>query len=178
MFNQFAISQRGGTHLGSIQISGAQIGRQQRAGGNKDSDDENEFRHAFLIIEQKKGPAGQNTRHVLCAESDKERDAWVEVLVRYVMGQFSDDERPSAAQGAATSAGNQQQSVGQPRSSTSSHTSDVNGTPSRRAVTKELIQKSGAQPIPISQLSQDKAPAKFFQSAPFVDDVSSSPAKS
>ena len=49
------LSKRGGTHLGSIQISGAQIGRQQKAGSRTDSDDENEFRHAFLIIEPKRG---------------------------------------------------------------------------------------------------------------------------
>ncbi|KAG8991401.1 hypothetical protein FRB90_001358, partial [Tulasnella sp. 427] len=76
---------RGGQHLGSIQINGAQIGRQQRNGNSRDSDDENSYRHAFLIIEAKKGPAGTSVRHVLCAESDEERDAWVELLVKYVV---------------------------------------------------------------------------------------------
>ena len=82
--------QRGGNHLGSITITGAQIGRQQKSGA-RDADDENEYRHAFLIIEAKRGPAGQHPRHVLCAESDAERDAWVEVLVRYVMGSYNED---------------------------------------------------------------------------------------
>lgn len=76
---------RGGQHLGSIQITGAQIGRQQRANNSRDSDDENSYRHAFLIIEAKKGPAGTSVRHVLCAESDEERDTWVELLVKYVV---------------------------------------------------------------------------------------------
>ncbi|KAL7421166.1 Rho GTPase activating protein [Cryptotrichosporon argae] len=70
---------RGGAHLGSIAIAGAQIGRQNRTG---DAADERDFRHAFLIIEAAK--RGVHTRHVLCAESDPERDDWIEALVRYV----------------------------------------------------------------------------------------------
>ncbi len=72
--------QRGGTHLGSITITGSQIGRQQKQAS---SDDDNAYRHAFLIIEQaKKGSVP--ARHVLCAASDAERDEWVDVLVRSV----------------------------------------------------------------------------------------------
>ena len=70
--------QRGGSHLGSITITNAQIGRQNRP---SETSDERDFRHAFLIIEQnKKG----SLRHVLCAESDIERDSWIENLVRHV----------------------------------------------------------------------------------------------
>ncbi|KAG9014360.1 hypothetical protein FRB94_012766 [Tulasnella sp. JGI-2019a] len=83
---------RGGQHLGSIQITGAQIGRQQKSPSARESDDENSYRHAFLVIEAKRGPGGSSVRHVLCAESDAERDSWVELLVRYVV----------AGQGAAT----------------------------------------------------------------------------
>ncbi|KAG8882576.1 hypothetical protein FRB97_008085 [Tulasnella sp. 331] len=83
---------RGGQHLGSIQITGAQIGRQQKSPSSRESDDENSYRHAFLVIEAKRGPGGSSVRHVLCAESDAERDSWVELLVRYVV----------AGQGAAT----------------------------------------------------------------------------
>ncbi|KAH8093735.1 hypothetical protein BXZ70DRAFT_897262 [Cristinia sonorae] len=95
---------RGGTHLGSIVITGAQIGRQQRAQDKQQSDEDNEYRHAFLIIEARKGPGGSNPRHVLCAQSDRERDDWVEELVRYVSGTYNDedgavqDEAPSPAQ--------------------------------------------------------------------------------
>ncbi|ORX34077.1 hypothetical protein BD324DRAFT_195473 [Kockovaella imperatae] len=70
---------RGGPHLGSIAITNAQIGRQNRP---TESSDDRDFRHAFLIIEQTR--RGASNRHVLCAESDAERDAWIEVLVRYV----------------------------------------------------------------------------------------------
>ncbi|KAK8847605.1 hypothetical protein IAR55_005464 [Kwoniella newhampshirensis] len=70
---------RGGGHLGSITITNAQIGRQNRP---SESTDERDFRHAFLIIEQAK--KGSTNRHVLCAESDQERDKWIDILVRHV----------------------------------------------------------------------------------------------
>lgn len=104
---------RGGAHLGSIAVTGAQIGRQQRSssnhhpsshnrdpnhdgptpsgGGGGGGSDEKEYRHAFLIVEAKKGPGGSHPRHVLCAESDEERDAWVEMLVRYFTGSYSEE---------------------------------------------------------------------------------------
>ncbi|RXK39212.1 hypothetical protein M231_03569 [Tremella mesenterica] len=70
---------RGGPHLGSIIITNAQIGRQNRP---SDSTDDRDFRHAFLIIEM--GKKGNTQRHVLCAESDIERDSWIDFLVRQV----------------------------------------------------------------------------------------------
>ncbi|WVQ98272.1 hypothetical protein IAU59_005395 [Kwoniella sp. CBS 9459] len=70
---------RGGSHLGSINITRAQIGRQNRPA---EATEERNFRHAFLIIEQTK--KGTSNQHVLCAESDMERDSWIEILVRHV----------------------------------------------------------------------------------------------
>ncbi|CAG8535523.1 11714_t:CDS:2 [Racocetra fulgida] len=70
-------------HLGSIRLTHAQIGRQQSS-NDTDKDNENSYRHAFLILEPKPGSKTQNTRHVLCAESDAERDEWVEALLQYV----------------------------------------------------------------------------------------------
>lgn len=84
---------RGGPLLGSIDLRGAQIGKQQK---NQTSEsDENSYRHAFLILERKErsngasgldglGAQPQLIRHVLCAESDEQRDEWVEVLVRAI----------------------------------------------------------------------------------------------
>ncbi len=74
----------------------------------------------------------------------------------------------------------QQHVLGQPRTSTSSlSVNEISSTPGRRsALSKDLIQKSNVQPIPISQLSQDKVHAKFFQAAPIPDNTSSSPGKS
>ncbi|KAJ7026298.1 hypothetical protein C8F04DRAFT_1190623 [Mycena alexandri] len=81
---------RGGAHLGSIAVTGAQIGRQQRS-ERPATDEEKEYRHAFLIVEAKKGPGGNHPRHVLCAESDADRDSWVEILVRYFSGIYSEE---------------------------------------------------------------------------------------
>ena len=67
------LRQRGGAHLGSIEQP-------------TDNDDEKNYRHAFLIIEGKKGPGGSPPRHVLCAESDAKRDSWVDILAHYVSG--------------------------------------------------------------------------------------------
>lgn len=76
----------GGAHLGTIKLQGAQIGRQshqndtsQPSGSPDDAD--NQYRHAFLILEPKKKDPSAMTKHVLCAESDKERDLWVNVLL-------------------------------------------------------------------------------------------------
>lgn len=69
--------------------------------------------------------------------------------------------------------------IGQSRTSTSSvSVNEISTTPSRRTVSKELISKSSAMPVPISLLSQDKTHSKFFQAAPLPDDSTSSPAKS
>ncbi|KAF9425199.1 hypothetical protein BGZ94_007751 [Podila epigama] len=87
-----------GHHLGSIYLTNAQIGRQQaqdkgqETSNDSSSSDPNSYRHAFLILEPKKGQtvvdAKKNPnnvlRHVLCAATDNERDAWVEALMLYV----------------------------------------------------------------------------------------------
>ncbi|CAH7668968.1 hypothetical protein PPACK8108_LOCUS3521 [Phakopsora pachyrhizi] len=59
---------RRGTKLGFLGITGAQIGRQQQQRMHKEKEGE--------------------VDHILCAETDKERDAWVEALTCYVSGCF------------------------------------------------------------------------------------------
>ncbi|TVY67367.1 putative Rho-type GTPase-activating protein, partial [Lachnellula suecica] len=89
----------GGPHLGTIKLQNAQIGKQQqhsdnhspsRDGGQDDPD--NQYRHAFLILEPKRKDSTSLVRHVLCAESDLERDQWVEALLKYVDYKDSEDE--------------------------------------------------------------------------------------
>ena len=96
-----------------------------------------------------------------------------------MVGGFSEDDRAAVSQipGPITT---QVNGSGQPRSSTSSiSVNEINSTPVRRGVSKDQIQKTGAMPVPISQLSFDKTNAKFFQTVPTVDEsASSSPAKS
>ncbi|KAL0067136.1 Rho GTPase activating protein [Marasmius tenuissimus] len=159
---------RGGTHLGSINVTGAQIGRQQRNPSSSTTDDEKEYRHAFLIVEAKKGPGGNHPRHVLCAESDEERDSWVEILVRYFSGTYSEE---PVAYGPSPS-------QTQPRPSTSNEVA----TPRKpsRALSRDDVPISKGPAVPLSQLAPDANNAKFFQTAPAgVDDLprSSSPTK-
>ncbi|KAH0836626.1 hypothetical protein J3R83DRAFT_8344 [Lanmaoa asiatica] len=177
---------RGGTHLGSIAITNAQIGRQQRTA---DNDDEKNYRHAFLIIEAKKGPGNSNPRHVLCAESDSERDNWVDILVRYVTGTFNEDSFTPVSIGPSPISVNVSQAQspgsGQSRSSVSSNQDTVttpNGRRGMRVLSKDDI--SRATVIPLSQLTQDTSSSKFFQSAllsgsaSIDESYSSSPTKS
>ncbi|KAF9109161.1 hypothetical protein BGX27_007939 [Mortierella sp. AM989] len=96
-----------GHHLGSIALTNAQIGRQQSQDKPQetsgDGNDPNSYRHAFLILEPKKGQtvvdAKKNPnnviRHVLCAETDQERDEWVDALMLYVGKDPSDIPEPS-----------------------------------------------------------------------------------
>ncbi|ORX84360.1 RhoGAP-domain-containing protein [Basidiobolus meristosporus CBS 931.73] len=67
-----------GAHLGSIKIPQCQVSKQPTSMGASDTS----YRHAFLIIEPKKSGSGVN-RHILCADSDVERDEWVATLSFY-----------------------------------------------------------------------------------------------
>ncbi|KAJ7507123.1 hypothetical protein B0H11DRAFT_191845 [Mycena galericulata] len=105
---------RGGAHLGSITVTGAQIGRgSERAV----TDEEKECRHTFLIVEAKRGPGRNHPRHVLCAENDADRDSWVEMLVRYFSDSYN-EEFVSYGQLAFSNSGNNGQVNGAGRPST------------------------------------------------------------
>ncbi|KAM3414638.1 hypothetical protein BST61_g9797 [Cercospora zeina] len=82
----------GGAHLGSIKLQNAQIGKQSvNNHQNSNEDEDSQFRHAFLILEPKKKDSSALVRHVLCAESDAERDQWVDALLHYVDWQEEDE---------------------------------------------------------------------------------------
>ncbi|KAF9431339.1 hypothetical protein BGZ76_000437, partial [Entomortierella beljakovae] len=99
-----------GHHLGSIVLLNAQIGRQQTPDRPQDptadASDPNSYRHAFLILEPKKGQSvvdakknpGNVIRHVLCAETDQERDGWVEALMLYVGRDSTEPPEPTGEQ--------------------------------------------------------------------------------
>ncbi|KAH9897494.1 RhoGAP domain-containing protein [Xylariomycetidae sp. FL2044] len=83
----------GGAHLGTIKLQNAQIGKQSQpqqpnddspARGPNDDELDNQYRHAFLVLEPKKKDSSSHVKHVLCAESDTERDQWVEALLRWI----------------------------------------------------------------------------------------------
>lgn len=93
----------GGAHLGTIRLRNAQIGKQSHTQSNENQSParpttgeelDNQFRHAFLIMEPKKRDSSAYVKHILCAESDKERDVWVDVLLQWIDYQDPDDSRP------------------------------------------------------------------------------------
>ncbi|KAI1176846.1 hypothetical protein F4777DRAFT_235467 [Nemania sp. FL0916] len=89
----------GGAHLGTIKLLNAQIGKQAQhntdgspAGGSNGDEPDNQYRHAFLVLEPKKKDANSFVKHVLCAESDQERDQWVDALLRWIDYRDPNDE--------------------------------------------------------------------------------------
>lgn len=167
---------RGGAHLGSITITGAQIARQHRTERLPATDDEKEYRHAFLIVEAKKGPGGNHPRHVLCAESDEDRDSWVELLVRYYTGTYSEELVFNSSSGLSVVNSIAASIAAQsgPRSSTSSNDSPI--LTSR----KPPVRGMSRDDAPTSQVPLD-ASTKLFQPPPLtLEDYvrSSSPSKS
>ncbi len=77
----------GGSLLGTIKLHGAQIGRPNQSSSRSPSrgeDGDSLYRHAFAICEPKRKDSNSYMDHVLCAESDAERDAWVAALLCYV----------------------------------------------------------------------------------------------
>ncbi|KAG6152643.1 hypothetical protein E4U11_007308 [Claviceps purpurea] len=83
----------GGAHLGTIKLQHAQLGKQTANYSNDNQsptgqaagqDLDNQYRHAFLILEPKKKDSSSHVKHVLCAESDSERDLWVDDLLPWI----------------------------------------------------------------------------------------------
>ncbi|KAL8873747.1 MAG: hypothetical protein Q9174_000833 [Haloplaca sp. 1 TL-2023] len=85
----------GGAILGTIKLQHAQIGKQSSQSSHSPSrtsdEGDGQYRHAFLIMEPKRKDSSSYVRHVLCAESDAERDAWVEALLHYVEARLTED---------------------------------------------------------------------------------------
>ncbi|PWW72070.1 hypothetical protein C7212DRAFT_302347 [Tuber magnatum] len=99
----------GGSHLGQIKLQNSQIGRQSQNQKAKETseganDADNQYRHAFLVLEPKRKDSSTLVRHVLCAENDAERDEWVEALMQYVdKGGPDDDAHSTMSQVSQTS---------------------------------------------------------------------------
>ena len=89
-----------GSLLGTIRLQNAQIGKQSQhshSPSRMGEDNDSQYRHAFLILEPKRNTPSSHVRHVLCAESDAERDVWVEALLHYVDSQPGDDKSKGTA---------------------------------------------------------------------------------
>ncbi|OTA64775.1 RhoGAP-domain-containing protein, partial [Hypoxylon sp. EC38] len=94
----------GGAHLGTIKLQNAQIGKQSQqtndgspASGPNGDELDNQYRHAFLVLEPKKKDSNSHVKHVLCAESDSERDQWVDALLRWIDYKDGNDEEAHPA---------------------------------------------------------------------------------
>ena len=132
-------------------------------------------------MEAKKVPGGNHPRHVLCAESDEDRDSWVEMLVRYYTGTYSEDLVFNPNSGLTSIQNNPQAvssqqpgAIGQPRSSTSSNDVSTSTTSRVKApvISREDLKGSV---VPVSQLPPDAANAKLYPSEDHT--CSSSPSK-
>ena len=85
----------GGSVLGTIRLQNALIGKQSPSKSSHSpsrgpEDHDGHYRHAFLIREPKRRDKDSFMDHVLCAESDAERDSWVVALLHHVEGQEMD----------------------------------------------------------------------------------------
>ena len=88
----------GGSLLGTIKLHNAQIGKQsdKSTSPSRLEEGEGQYRHAFLIREPKRKDSNSFMNHILCAESDAERDSWVAALMYYVDSPATDSKpRPS-----------------------------------------------------------------------------------
>lgn len=91
---------RGGSLLGTIKLSNAKVAKPQPRSSDSPSrgeEGESEYRHAFGILEPKRKDSSSHVRHVLCAESDAERDAWVQALMCYVERDPDDEQMKQAS---------------------------------------------------------------------------------
>lgn len=86
----------GGSILGTIKLSNAKIGKppphRPSDSPSRGEEHDSQYRHAFVILEPKRKDSSSHVRHTLCAESDAERDVWVEALLCYVEGYPGDEQ--------------------------------------------------------------------------------------
>ncbi|RKF82597.1 hypothetical protein GcC1_013009 [Golovinomyces cichoracearum] len=107
----------GGSYLGAIRLHQAQIGKQSQTSDKGDlsqgegDDSDRHYRHAFLILEPKKKNSSSLIRHVLCAESDAERDEWVDALCQYMKYKDPDKKKSSSEQLSQTNSNGSKQKV-------------------------------------------------------------------
>ena len=122
----------GGPLLGVIKLQNSDIGRQSSHHSSHSpsrgvDDADNQYRHAFLIREPKRKDSSSYIRHVLCAESDAERDVWVQALLHHREGRAGDDKgRPSLiSAGSSSSKPFKKQAAKKDGAATESPESDV-----------------------------------------------------
>jgi len=108
-----------GELLGIIRVSGATLARQNAEEIEEGAD----FRHAFMILEPKRKDPNQVVRHILCCESDEERDGWVDALLPHT--ESSNEDHASTS---ATPNGSYRPSLDLTKASTSEFRATPNGS--------------------------------------------------
>ncbi|KAL2857705.1 hypothetical protein BJY01DRAFT_112279 [Aspergillus pseudoustus] len=162
----------GGAHMGTIKIPNAQIGKQsqpavsQSSSSQADDDSDNQYRHAFLILEPKKKDSSALVRHVLCAESDEERDTWVEALLEYVEG--PSETEPSTQNAATAAPRNKMFPNGNRKGSKGTDSPDLDTSDAVQGFSYE--DAVPAEPPVLGLPSDPKTPrSPMFSSSPFQD---------
>lgn len=162
---------QGGALLGTIKLHNAKIGKQSSNQNTspscEDNDSDNQYRHAFLILEPKRKDSSSHIRHVLCAESDAERDAWVKALMYYVGDSPTERQRPnlesleSSSKSVKKSIGRQDSSVNASPDSENFDSLQAVSYESTSAASKPVIQsesKSGDKLSPTMLATHSNAP--------------------
>jgi RalA-binding protein 1 len=129
-----------------IPILNAEIGRQHKDSSSGPQDDK-AYRHALLIIEAKKANGTAGLKHVLCAESDQERDAWVAELL------IASNKSTNAQTASGSSAGPVNSSTSPlPRQSTSSSlVSDIKASEQDQGTVGPPVTSRSIPPRPQAQ---------------------------
>lgn len=127
----------GGQLLDSIKLPQAQIGIYQHNAENTAESDS--LQHAFLILEPKKKNTSNFVRHVLCSNSDYDRDEWIRALLPYATLHHSSLplEGKEASKAERRLAKEQQKEQKKNQSKTTSIGSTLLGTPTRLATRSE-----------------------------------------
>lgn len=129
--------------MGAIPILNAEIGRQHKDSATGPRDDK-AYRHALLIIEAKKANGATGLKHVLCAESDQERDAWVAELL-IASNKSTDQPLPNPSLGSATTPTMPRQSTSSSLATVSDHEAQARAA---QMENPEPVPAVGSRPIP------------------------------
>ncbi|KAI5814829.1 hypothetical protein BZA77DRAFT_294720 [Pyronema omphalodes] len=161
----------GGALLGQIKLHNAQIGRQSsKSKDDTTADEDNQYRHAFLVLEPKRKDSATLVRHVLCAENDKERDDWVSVLLEYVTTDKDEEGKKKATKdnGGAKNAKEDGKNGDDVSLRSMSYDEVSQGPAPARGPTPEELSRSQITPSPSSLVSQTPS-TQFANASPVPD---------
>ncbi|BFZ63358.1 Rho GTPase activating protein [Saitoella coloradoensis] len=181
----------GGTAGSAIRLAGAQIARQatkdvskENVQDEKKTEGKEGYKHAFMILESKK------VRHILCANSDEEREEWIRMLLQHIdlanstlplLSEKSEKEKEKVKKASKTKQGrhasaNEGAHVGgmvesesmRSMSSTSTRRDDDFGTGLGRPVTRESVLGMSYDRMVQGQRPSPHSRSKSVESVPLL----------